>query len=142
MKNQGYAQHTLECIDSCKKKDWNTLFHDVDPDFIPLLKGLLDYDPERRLSAEDALKLPIFVGVECPSHAPLDIAFIEFEFENYKLGKNIFKELIQDEVLIYRKNGARRQWAKLAGDHPDGYLEKIYSREDEQAKNVKIVAVP
>jgi hypothetical protein len=103
MKNQDMAQWILECDENpnMPKTNWNELFKGVYPGFIPLLKQLLDYDPERRITAANALKLP-FMKSDAPVMPPVEMPYVDFEFENYTLGRDIFRELIQDEVLIYR----------------------------------------
>lgn len=108
------SQKTQEFILKCQKApkiEWDTLFHDVDPAFVQLLKGLLEYDPEKRLSAEQALKLPLFKGVGKPGAIkPRELKTFEFEFEKFTLNRAIFKELILDEVLLYRCSRARKDY--------------------------------
>lgn len=51
IRSQRMQEFILKCQLS-EKVDWDTLFHDVEPGFVELLRGLLEYDPEKRLSAE------------------------------------------------------------------------------------------
>jgi hypothetical protein len=67
---------------------------------------LLVYDPKKRLSAREALELPLFkdqrlmMPEECYPK-PISPDLFEFEFENFSVGKAIFRDLIMDEMLIY-----------------------------------------
>ena len=68
-----------------------------------MLKKLFCFDPKDRLSAEEALRHPYFKELHNEEDEPMREAFeyVEFEFENYNLDKQILKELILDEILLY-----------------------------------------
>ncbi|KAK3442618.1 hypothetical protein EUGRSUZ_B02905 [Eucalyptus grandis] len=93
-------------LTSLKKKPpvpFSQKFPDSDPLALRLLERLLAFDPEDRISAEEALADPYFQGlanVDCePStkHIPK----LEFEFERRKLTKDDVRELIYREILEY-----------------------------------------
>jgi len=100
-----------------------------DPEIIELITSLLTYDPEKRLSATEALNLPIFSELKrsnpdtkYPSPM-LKPNMFEFEFENFKIGKDILKELIMDEILLYNSEAAKIQYMDLKNRNPNGCLE-------------------
>lgn len=89
-------------LTSLKKKPsvpFSKKFPDSDPLALRLLERLLAFDPEDRISAEEALADPYFHGlanVDCePSmkHIPK----LEFEFERRKLTKDDVRELVYRE---------------------------------------------
>lgn len=43
-----------------KKKSFREYFSNVDPDFYPLINGLLAFNPSKRLTVDEALGLKIF----------------------------------------------------------------------------------
>ena len=52
-------------------KSGNTLkdtFEDISPDLFKLVKGLLEFNPYFRLSAEEALKSPVFDKIRVPKY--------------------------------------------------------------------------
>jgi len=71
--------------------------------------------------------------VELKKHAT-ELPFFEFEFEKFDLDKSILKELIIDEVLIYRSSKARKIYFNLLKTRPHGILESIYVRQDNKKK--------
>jgi serine/threonine protein kinase len=77
-----------------------------------LLKKLLVYDPKKRLSAKEALKHPYFKDLHDAEDEPegQEMDYFDFEFENYNLDKEILRELILDEVLLYHNKEAKRHY--------------------------------
>lgn len=51
----------------------------------------------------------------------------EFEFENFKIGREILRELIMDEILLYNDKNAQEYYLKLKEQFPKGALEEFYS---------------
>jgi len=104
-----------------------------DPQIIKLISSLLTYDPEKRLSASEALNLPIFddlkrVNPDSKYSSPmLKPDMFEFEFENFKIGKDILKELIMDEILLYNSDDAKLQYMNIKREYPNGCLEQTYT---------------
>jgi mitogen-activated protein kinase 1/3 len=68
-----------------------------------LLKKLLVFDPNERLSADEALKHPFFKDLYEPEKVThvQPLSYFDFEFENYSLDKKILRELICDEIYLY-----------------------------------------
>ena len=51
------------------------------PDALDLLDKMLQYDPEKRITAEEAIKHPYFEDVHDPDDVQLFKGSIDFEFE-------------------------------------------------------------
>ena len=94
------------------------------------MKKLLIFNPEKRLSAEEALRHPYFKEFHEPNDEPCahKMNFYELEFENYSLDRNILRELILDEVLLYHNENAKHFHEALKNKYPKGILEVIYKR--------------
>ncbi|KAM7467462.1 hypothetical protein LguiB_015024 [Lonicera macranthoides] len=93
-------------LSSMRKKGpipFSQKFPNADPLALHLLKGLLAFDHNDRLSAEEALGHPYFESLANLEHEPSTqpISKLEFEFERRKLTKDDVRELIYREILEY-----------------------------------------
>lgn len=79
--------------------------------------------------------MPIFKGItKLGTLKAKELKPFEFEFEKFTLNRAIFKELILDEVLIYRSSKARKAYTEKQKEFPGGMLEQIYIRQDKAKK--------
>lgn len=93
-------------LENMKKKpgiDFRYKFPDASPECRALLKKMLAFDPAERISAEEALNDPYFIGVRDPAKEPSTepISRLEFAFENKRLSVDEVRQLIYDEILHY-----------------------------------------
>ncbi|XP_051145519.1 mitogen-activated protein kinase 12-like [Andrographis paniculata] len=93
-------------LNSMRKKSAVPLsqkFPNFDPLALCLLERLIAFDPNDRLSAEEALADPYFYGLANPEDEPSTkpISKFEFEFERRNLTKDDVRELIYREILEY-----------------------------------------
>lgn len=111
---------------------FDKLFTGVDVQAVDLMKKLLTYDPKHRLSAEEALEHPFFAELHDVHDEPraTPISYFDFEFEQYSLDKQILKDLILDEVLLYQSSRARQYYELCKQHYPKGVLEIIYKRSE------------
>ena len=129
-------QKIKDFISEVNKKTKRVTIKDVIPnieaDALDLLEKLLQYDPSKRLSAEDALRHPYFAEIYRPEEEPISkpIQYFDFEFEQYTLDKKILRELILDEIILYHSQSARNYYEQCKAKFPNGVLEKIYNRND------------
>ena len=113
-----------------QKVDWTQLFPNLQDDGMDLLKRLLEYDPEKRISAEEALKHPFLANIHQPEEQDkvVDICYFDFEFEMYTLDNKILRELIMDEILIYNNPEAKKRYKAIKEKYPSGVLELMYNK--------------
>lgn len=79
---------------------------------IDLISKLLTYDPAKRLTSLEALQHPFFKDFYDPEtdkslNSGTPIKYYDFEFEQYKMNKDIIKELILDEIILQHSYEAR-----------------------------------
>jgi hypothetical protein len=73
---------------------------------------LLEYNPDKRLSAQQALQHPYFWDLHQPEdlYDRAELSYFDFEFEMYSLDKRIIKDLLLDEILLYNNAKARKHY--------------------------------
>lgn len=122
-----------------EKISFKQLFPEADADALDLLQRLLTYDPDQRLSAADALAHPFFAELHDPNDEETaePLSYFDFEFENYSLDKKILRELILDEILLYHNKNAFNYYSQCKLLYPNGVLEIIYQRTDNQREDIK-----
>eukprot|EP01017_Pseudomicrothorax_dubius_P043921 TRINITY_DN7381_c0_g3_i3.p1 TRINITY_DN7381_c0_g3~~TRINITY_DN7381_c0_g3_i3.p1 ORF type:complete len:416 (+),score=128.33 TRINITY_DN7381_c0_g3_i3:135-1382(+) len=84
-------------------KDFNQLFPGANPKAIDLIKKLLSFDPDRRITVEEALRHEYLANLHCPEDEPCGkpVEKLDFEFEMYSLNREQLKDLIYEEILLY-----------------------------------------
>ena len=75
---------------------------------IDLLEKMLKYDPDERITAEDALKHPYMAEYHFPDDEPttIPVSQFDFDFEKYMLKKSEYRDLMYDEVQLYHSEEA------------------------------------
>ena len=92
-----------------KAVDFNELFKAAkNPDAIDLLKKMLVFDPEKRITIEEALKHPYMSkyhdSEDEPSGEP--VSAFDFDYELFSLRTQEYKELLFDEIRLYHNEEA------------------------------------
>ncbi|KAK3259506.1 mitogen-activated protein kinase, partial [Cymbomonas tetramitiformis] len=82
---------------------FRSYFKNCDDRLLDLLSRILQFDPSKRPTVEEALQDPVFDGIRRGTYegSAKPISKIAFEFENRKLRKSDIKELIYEEILNY-----------------------------------------
>uniref|UniRef100_A0A7S3MV57 mitogen-activated protein kinase n=1 Tax=Strombidium inclinatum TaxID=197538 RepID=A0A7S3MV57_9SPIT len=110
-------------------KKFEELFKGANPDAIDLLKKMLTYDPEDRITVEEALKHKYLKQLSCPEDEPTTepVSAFDFDFEKYSLSKEDFKDLIYEEIMLYHSDEAALNYIKSKEQHPSGSLHLKYA---------------
>lgn len=95
----------IESLPKSRGKDFATLFKGANPDAIDLLKKLLTFDPNKRITIEQALAHPYMAQLHYPDDEPTCelVSAFDFDFELYSLKKEEFKDLIYEEIMLYHE---------------------------------------
>ena len=105
-------------------KDFNQIFKKANPHAIVLLQRMLTYDPEERITVNDALSHPYLKQLHFPDDEPTteQVSAFDFDFEKFSLGKDDFKDLIYEEIMLYHSDEAAFEYIKNKRKYPDGNL--------------------
>ena len=92
----------LKSFQPKRPKPLDKLFPNASKEALELLSRLLTFDPTKRLTAEEALDHSYFKMFHDPNDEPKCDPFnkLEFEFENYNLTLQQYKDLIFEEILL------------------------------------------
>lgn len=109
-------------------KNFNELFKGANAQAIDLLKKMLTYDPEIRITVAEALAHPYLKQLHFPEDEPTTepVSAFDFDFEKYSLSKEDFKDLIYEEIMLYHSDDAAYNYIKNKKENPDGALHIRY----------------
>ncbi|CAD8157000.1 unnamed protein product [Paramecium pentaurelia] len=84
-------------------RDFEKLFPNGSKEAIDLLRQLFEYDPTKRITAEQALRHPYLSKYHIPEDEPIavPVRYLDFEFEEYNLTIEQWKDCIYEEILLY-----------------------------------------
>jgi mitogen-activated protein kinase 1/3 len=109
-------------------KDFSQIFKGANPHAIDLLRKMLTYDPEERITVNDALAHPYLNQLHFPDDEPIteQVSPYDFDFEKFSLRKEDFKDLIYEEIMLYHSDEAAFEYIKNKRKYPDGALQIRY----------------
>lgn len=97
------ARRFVKSLGSKKKVPWAQVFKgkEYNKDEIDLLEKMLTWDPDKRITVEEALEHPFMEEMHDPTDEPVTFPIEEFEFERADIKRRELKNLIWKEVLTY-----------------------------------------
>jgi len=115
------------------------MFAPYDRNAVDLLKKMLLWDPEERISIEDALKHPYMVDLHYPPDEPTTnpVSSFDFDFELYDLSTEETKELLFEEIMLYHSSSAQKKYIELRKTYPKGMLHTKFGDYREHRKKRK-----
>lgn len=117
----GKATEYIKSLGNSKGKPLEQVFPAADPAALDLLRKMLQFNPKRRCTAEEALEHEFFKGVrqealERTAPGPLEApAFLEAN----QIDLNELKRKVYEEVLWYRDQNEAAVDSKLPGRPPN-----------------------
>ena len=84
-------------------KCFETMFRNANPEALDLLRRMLTFNPDKRISVEEALRHPYLAALHYPDDEPITkpVSLFDFEYERQLLTMRDLKDLMYDEVLLY-----------------------------------------
>lgn len=111
MGNKNFVKFLEQGKKSWKRKSLEVLLPTAPSDALDLIRKLLTYDPDQRLTAEEVLEHPFISYLVDPSTSVVKgspIGLFEFEFEQYQIKIDIIKEIVLDEIIISNSMKAQK----------------------------------
>lgn len=135
--------HVVEMFTNIPKEkeegQFKDVFMDVNEQAVDLLKKMLIYDPETRISIEDALSHPYMSELHYPDDEPTTtpVGPFDFDFELFDLSVDDYRDLIYEEIMLYKDSKCRKRYKAYRKKYPDGILFKIYGDPQKHREMVK-----
>ena len=104
--NKELGMKQFQNLKEKKSIDWDTYFKDSNPMAIDLMKKMLEFNPKKRITCEEALKHPYLKDLHCPEDEPgfdKELIANEWDFEEFNwkmLKREHIIELIYHEMLL------------------------------------------
>ncbi|KPP58221.1 hypothetical protein Z043_123973, partial [Scleropages formosus] len=99
------AKNYIKRLPKVQKKDLHVLFTDVNPDAISLLERMLVLDPEKRVSAAEALALPFFTEFREPEEET-EAQPYDHSLDNADLPLEQWKRHTFTEILTFQPSSS------------------------------------
>lgn len=84
-----------------QRADFRRLFPGATPQAVDLLERMLQFDPRRRISVEDALKHPWLNQLHDEVAEPSASGIFKFDFEEQELDDAAVRRLVLEEIRHY-----------------------------------------
>jgi serine/threonine protein kinase len=95
-------------------KPFENVFKDSNPQALDLLKKMLDFNPDKRITVEDALGHSYLSALHFPEDEPVTtpVSLFDFDYERQLLTMRDLKDLMYEEILLYHFNGKRQEYER------------------------------
>jgi serine/threonine protein kinase len=117
--------------DKNEKGEFKNIFGSVEEkEAVSLLKKMLRYEPNKRITIEKALEHPFLADLHYPPDEPTakPVSPFDFDFEKYDLSIEETKELIYEEILLYHSSKAQKKYIANRKEYPEGILHLKYGK--------------
>ncbi|CEM34961.1 unnamed protein product [Vitrella brassicaformis CCMP3155] len=109
----GAARRFLTKIPSSKGKRLTEVFPKANPDALDLVSKMLAFDPNKRISVDDALKHKYFEGLHSEEDEPRCDTAIDWSFDNFQPTKPLLQQKVYTECAVFHPDILDRDAAAL-----------------------------
>ena len=90
------------------------IFKDANPDALDLLRRMLEFCPEKRITVEEALAHPYLAALHYPDDEPSSrpVSLFDFDYERQLLTMKDLKDLMYEEILLYHFNQKKSEYER------------------------------
>ena len=108
----------------------NVLKNYENPAAIDLCKKMLEFDPQKRITIQEALEHPYMAKLHQEDDEPTDtpVSDFDFDFEYYSLKTEEFHELIYQEIQLYHDKKAYDKYLEEREANPEGILNRKFDK--------------
>jgi len=85
---------------------WQTLIPNGNPLAFDLIDKMLAFNPAKRITVEEALSHPYLASIRDLDDEPVAEAVFDFDFEKWQLSKEVYQELVFQEILAFHPEAA------------------------------------
>ena len=101
------ARNYIRTLPHSPQVRWEPMFPKGNPQAIDLLDKMLQFDPKKRITVEQALEHPYLTALHDPMVEPAsEPAPFEFEFEDEELQEEQLREKVWEEMLSFHGEGS------------------------------------
>ena len=101
------ARNYIRTLPHSPQVRWERMFPKGNPQAIDLLDKMLQFDPKKRITVEQALEHPYLTALHDPMVEPAsEPAPFEFEFEGEELQEEQLREKVWEEMLSFHGEGS------------------------------------
>lgn len=146
------SEEDIECIPTARAREkvlrmprrqgrsFDQMFRHANPLALDLLRKMLLFNPDKRISVEDALRHPYLSALHYPEDEPIadPVSMFDFEYERQLLSMRDLKDLLYHEILLYHFPNKRFEYEKAKRDYerqlktPAKRLTKPETSDDEE----------
>jgi serine/threonine protein kinase len=115
----------LRSLPTKKPRALDILLPKASPVAIDLLKKIMVFNPQKRITVEEALKHPYLADLHFPEDEPTrePVPNIEFEFEKHNLSLQQLKDLLYEEILLYHYEDFKKEYFRRVNANENPYKE-------------------
>jgi len=98
------AKNYIKSLKPRQKKPFTKIYKHANALALDLLEKMLEFNPAKRISVEDALSHPYFKSLHIPKKEVTCTQPFDFEFERTKMTRQLLRDFMWEEIFHFRTN--------------------------------------